>query len=57
MHKDEVKGAGNKAKGAVKGAVGKATSNKKLQAEGKMDKARGDIQQRAGKVKDTIRKH
>ena len=56
MHKDEIKGAGNKAKGAIKDAAGKATDNKKLQAEGKMDKAKGDIQQKAGKVKDAVSK-
>lgn len=57
MHKDEVKGAGNKARGAVKEVVGRTTNNKKLQAEGKMDRARGDIEQKAGKAKDAIRKH
>ncbi|WP_417582320.1 CsbD family protein [Pelagibacterium sp.] len=56
MHKDEIKGAGNKAKGAIKDAVGKGTDNKKLQAEGKMDKAKGNIQQRSGKVKDAVSK-
>lgn len=56
MHKDEVKGAGNKAKGAIKEAAGKATDNKKLQAEGKMDKAKGHIQDKAGKAKDAARK-
>ena len=56
MHKDEVKGAGNKAKGAIKEAAGNATDNKKLQAEGKMDKAKGHIQGKAGKAKDAARK-
>ena len=56
MHKDEVKGAGNKAKGAIKEAAGKATDNKKLQAEGKTDKAKGHIQDKAGKAKDAARK-
>ena len=56
MHKDEVKGAGNKAKGAIKEAAGKATDNKKLQAEGKMDKAKGHVQDKAGKAKDAARK-
>jgi uncharacterized protein YjbJ (UPF0337 family) len=55
MHKDEVKGAGNKAKGAVKEAAGKATDNKKLQAEGKADKAKGHMQEAAGKTKDAAR--
>lgn len=57
MHKDEVKGAGNKAKGAIKEAVGKATNNKKVQAEGKADKAKGTIQQKVGQLKDAARKH
>lgn len=55
MHKDEIKGAGNKAKGAIKEAVGKATDNKKLQAEGKLDKAKGTVQEKVGKAKDAAR--
>lgn len=55
MHKDEIKGAGNRAKGAIKEAVGKATDNRKLQAEGKMDKARGHVQDKVGKAKDAAR--
>jgi hypothetical protein len=39
------------AKGAVKEAVGKVTGSKKLQAEGKADKAKGTIQNVAGDVK------
>jgi uncharacterized protein YjbJ (UPF0337 family) len=37
-----VKGAYDKTKGAVKDTIGKATNNKKMQAEGKMDKAKGE---------------
>ena len=55
MHKDEVKGAGNKAKGAVKEAAGKATGNRKLEAEGKADKAKGHVQSAGGKAKDAAR--
>lgn len=55
MHKDEIKGAGNRAKGAIKEAVGKATDNRKLQAEGKMDKAGGHVQDKVGKAKDAAR--
>ena len=40
MDKEHVKGAADKAKGAVKDAAGKMMDDKKLQAEGKMDKAR-----------------
>lgn len=56
MHKDEVKGAGKQAAGAVKDAVGGLTGNTKLQAEGKLDKAEGKVQQKVGEVKDQTRK-
>ena len=36
MDKDRTSGAANKAKGAVKDAVGSATGDTKTQAEGKM---------------------
>jgi uncharacterized protein YjbJ (UPF0337 family) len=39
----------------VKEAVGKVTGSKKLQAEGKADKAKGTIQDVAGDVKDRAR--
>jgi uncharacterized protein YjbJ (UPF0337 family) len=55
MHKDEVKGAGKQVKGAVKDAVGGLTGNERLQAEGKIDKAAGKIQQEVGKAKDATR--
>lgn len=55
MHKDEIKGAANKAKGAVKDAVGKATDNPKLRAEGKADKAKGTVQENVGKAKEAVR--
>ena len=41
MDKDRISGAANKAKGAVKDAVGSATGDTKTQAEGKADKAKG----------------
>jgi uncharacterized protein YjbJ (UPF0337 family) len=40
MDKEHVKGAADKAKGAVKDAAGKLTNDKELQAEGKMDRRR-----------------
>lgn len=54
MNKDEVKGVANQAKGAVKDAVGGLTGNTKMQAEGKMDKAAGKVQQKVGEAKDAI---
>ena len=55
MDKDRISGAANKAKGAVKDAVGSATSDTKTQAEGKMDKAKGSAQSTAGGAKDAVR--
>ena len=52
MHKDEVDGVGKQIKGSVKDAVGGLTGNEKLQAEGKLDKAEGKVQQKVGEVKD-----
>ena len=41
MDKEHVKGAADKAKGAIKDAAGKVMGDKEMQAEGKMDKAKG----------------
>jgi uncharacterized protein YjbJ (UPF0337 family) len=41
---------------AVKDAVGKMIGNKKMQAEGKLDRAKGTVQNAAGDVKDRARK-
>ncbi|MEO8683913.1 MAG: CsbD family protein [Devosia sp.] len=55
MHKDQVDGAGKQAKGAIKDAVGGLTGNTKLQAEGKLDKAEGQVQSKVGEIKDKTR--
>ena len=55
MDKDRISGAANKAKGAVKDAVGSATGDTKMQAEGKADKAKGTVQNAAGGAKDVVR--
>jgi len=55
MDREHVKGAADKAKGAIKDAAGKLTGDKKLQGEGKMDKAKGDMHNVAGDVKDAAR--
>jgi uncharacterized protein YjbJ (UPF0337 family) len=51
-----VKGAADKAKGAIKDAAGKVTGDKELQTEGKLDKAKGDAHNLAGDLKDAVRK-
>ena len=56
MDREHVKGAADKAKGAIKDAAGKVTGDKELQTEGKMDKAKGNAHNAAGDVKDAIRK-
>ena len=55
MDKEHVKGAADKAKGAVKDAVGGLTGDSKLQTEGKVDKIKGSARQAAGDVKDAAR--
>jgi uncharacterized protein YjbJ (UPF0337 family) len=55
MDREHMKGAADKAKGAVKDAAGKLTGDKKLQSEGKLDKAKGAAHNVAGNVKDAIR--
>jgi len=56
MDKEHIKGAADKAKGAIKDAAGKVTGDKELQAEGKMDKAKGAAHSAAGDVKDAVKR-
>ena len=56
MDKEHAKGALDKASGAVKDAVGKATGNDKLRAEGLADKVKGDAREALGDIKDGVKK-
>ena len=56
MDREHVKGAADKAKGAVKQGAGKISGDKELEHEGKADKAKGDMHKAAGDVKDAARK-
>jgi uncharacterized protein YjbJ (UPF0337 family) len=56
MNDEHIKGAADKAKGAVKDAVGGLTGDSKLQAEGKLDKAKAAAHNIAGDVKDALKK-
>ena len=56
MDKEHVKGAADKAKGAIKETAGKVTGDKGLEAEGKMDKAKGAAHSAVGDVKDALKK-
>ena len=55
MHKDEVKGSAKQARGHIKDAVGKATGDEKLRADGAADKAEGAVQKGFGKAKEAAR--
>ena len=55
MDKDRVKGAGHEAKGAIKEAAGKLTGDKKIQAEGAVEKNLGKAQNAVGGMKDAAR--
>ena len=55
MDREHVKGIAEKAKGAVKDTAGKITGNKKLQSEGKFDKAKGSAHNVAGDIKDAVK--
>jgi uncharacterized protein YjbJ (UPF0337 family) len=56
MDREHVKGAADKVKGAMKDTAGKVMGDKKLQAEGKFDKAKGAAHKVAGDVKDAARR-
>jgi uncharacterized protein YjbJ (UPF0337 family) len=55
MDKDRIAGAGKQLKGNIKEAAGKVSGDKKLEAEGKVDKATGKIQNAVGGMKDAAR--
>lgn len=56
MDKQHVKGAIDKTKGAAKDAIGRATGNVSLQAQGKTDKAKGGLRKIVGDIKDAMRR-
>lgn len=49
---DKLKAGVNKAKGELKDQLGNATDNAKLQADGKLDKAKATAQEKVGELKD-----
>jgi uncharacterized protein YjbJ (UPF0337 family) len=55
MDSEHVRGAADKAKGAIKETAGKVTGDKQLETEGKVDKAKGDLHNAAGNVKDAFK--
>jgi uncharacterized protein YjbJ (UPF0337 family) len=55
MDKDRFRGAAQKIKGGIEKTIGKITGNKKLETEGKIDKAVGELRTATGNAKDDIR--
>jgi uncharacterized protein YjbJ (UPF0337 family) len=56
MNKEHVKGAADKAKGAVEHAAGKVTGNERLKEKGNIDKAKGELHKAAGDIKDAAKR-
>lgn len=54
MSDQHVKGAVSGAKGTVKEGVGKLTGDRKLEAEGKVQKVQGKAQDALGDVQDAV---
>jgi uncharacterized protein YjbJ (UPF0337 family) len=55
MDKDRIKGSAQQTKGALKEAAGKVLGDKKLETDGKADKAAGKVQNAIGGLKDAMR--
>jgi uncharacterized protein YjbJ (UPF0337 family) len=55
MDRDRGKGLLNKAKGSLKKGFGRLTGDRKIEAEGHLDKAKGEVQNTVGGVKDSLR--
>jgi uncharacterized protein YjbJ (UPF0337 family) len=55
IDREQVKGAADKAKGAIKQGAGKLTGDKELKHEGQADKAKDEVHKAAGNVKDAAR--
>lgn len=55
MDKEHVKGARDKASGAIKEGIGNLTDDSSMKAKGKLDKAKGEGREALGDVKDTFK--
>ncbi|SJM34375.1 CsbD family protein [Mesorhizobium delmotii] len=56
VNRDQVVGLAKQLKGSVKKAAGKATGNRRVQAEGAADMIAGKMQKAYGDMKDKLRK-
>jgi uncharacterized protein YjbJ (UPF0337 family) len=56
MDRDRSEGSMKTMKGRLKEGLGKILGDSKMEAEGKIDKAEGKIQNTVGGIKDSLRK-
>ncbi|MCW2883487.1 MAG: hypothetical protein QOE54_2622 [Streptosporangiaceae bacterium] len=52
---DKARNKAEEIKGKVKEKTGKAVGNKRLEAEGKAERAKGDVKQSGEKIKDVFK--
>lgn len=55
MDKDRIAGSAKEIKGSIKEAIGTATGDAKLRADGAADQVEGKVQNAVGGVKDAVR--
>ena len=55
MDKEHLKGAADKASGAVKEGIGNVTNDSSMKVKGKADKAKGEAREALGDVKDALK--
>ena len=55
MDKDRAKGSATNLGGKVKEGAGKVTGDEKLKSEGKLDQAKGKVQNAVGGIKDALK--
>ena len=56
MEKNQIKGEANKAKGKVKEVAGRTVGNDKMEREGKLEHAKGNVQKSYGDAKSNAKK-
>ncbi len=55
MDRERIKGAAQKIKGGIEKTIGKLVGNKKLETEGRIDEATGNVRTAVGEAKDAVR--
>ena len=56
VNMDQVKGVAKQVKGSVKESVGRATGNKRTEAEGAVEKTAGKVQKGFGDAKEKVKR-